>query len=212
MPDRIAFFSDRSPERVPEHWPNPQDAVATFSTPGELARASDLRSMDALRARLLDTGVVPSKSREESASMLWSAVMATRESPWAGIAEVWSRTHVRDLLGNRKFDTSNLELIELSHFPGKDPAKDFLFSKLAAIFRRTFLIFLDEYFATSKWIWTSHQMVEIARANYPRLKTAQEPLLAFRVSRSKLIARGFLRKVTYEEFVSSPKYRGVSLV
>ncbi len=212
MPDGLAFFQDRPPVRVSENSPHPEDALAVFSNSEELARASDVRSMDAARSSLLNTSVVPSKTRAESAAMLWAAAMLLTEPSSRDAPSYWTAPYLADSFGNRKYKTSEYELVELTHFFGRDEVRDAMFLKLHAYQRRVLRILHSDYERTSRWIWTAEQTVEIAQANADKLKTTADPILMFRQARQWLVSRAFLKKVTYEEFASSPKYTGVSLI
>lgn len=168
------------------------------------------RDLDAARARLLGTSVVPSASVRAAAEMLWATMMEVIPP----VSQILPRrlNPKLDAFGRRRPRADKCELIALSFLPGEDELMDFLFRKLPSFHRRIMLVMLNERALTGKWVWTHDRALELMVSSSWKLESTQDPALLFKCARPRLVSKGFLRMVTYEEFSRGPEFVGLSLV
>lgn len=201
MPDVVAFLpGGRTVLRVRCMRDVPANAAACFRTPEEMALQLDPVAMDLARQSLLHAPVVKSPSAEVAADLLWDTIML--KVPSAGSSMLAKLPPVLDSFGNvRNLTKVPIELIALSYVPGLDHMRDHFFKKMKGRERQLMEIII----ASGTRLWTKAQLDELVEANAHKFTSTQPPAKILHYYRGQLLTKGFLRRVTYQEYIDSPE-------
>ena len=202
----VVAFKDENTYSVYTNTQSVPENLVTFNSPEELGKELSIEELDNIRKRLLQTEVEKAPSKEMAERMLWAALTAGySDDPHP---DVPSTTLMKvDRFGNRAHLTrKKRELVELIYIPGSDPMVDHFMKKIP----RQGKAIINTLLADGQGIWSYDDAVKIIELS-GLIKGVQGVKVVFGFYFSFFIHYKIIRRVSYLQFATDPKYKGRKL-